>query len=94
MKLRELRIKNNMSQSELGKKLGVSGQTILNWENGIFEPKINQLIKLADIFDISIDYLVERKNEEKLANEILIELSNISYEKVFEFLKDNIKSKK
>lgn len=61
MKLKELRIKNKLTQNELGKIIGVSGQTILNWENDIFEPSIVNLIKLANFFNVSIDYLVDRK---------------------------------
>ena len=61
MRLRELRISKNLSQCELAKIIGVSGQTILNWENGIYEPKINQLIALADYFNVTVDYLIERK---------------------------------
>ena len=38
MRLKELRISKKLSQSELAKIIGVSGQTILNWENGIYEP--------------------------------------------------------
>ena len=60
MKLKELRIKNKLTQNELGKIIGVSGQTILNWENDIFEPSIVNLIKLANFFNVSIDYLVDR----------------------------------
>lgn len=62
MRLRELRIKNGLTQNEIASKLGVSGQTILNWENKIYEPKISQLIELADLFGVSVDYLVERKS--------------------------------
>lgn len=43
MRLRELRVKSGFTQNEIGTKLGVSGQTILNWGNGIYQPKINQL---------------------------------------------------
>ena len=55
MRLRELRNKSGLTQNEIANKLGVSGQTILNWENGIYEPKINQLIELADLFDVTVD---------------------------------------
>ncbi len=63
MKLKELRLKQGLTQNELGKTIGVSGQTILNWENGIYEPKINQLISLADFFNVSVDELVERPKQ-------------------------------
>ena len=70
MRLRELRNKNGFTQNDIASKLKVSGQTILNWENGIYEPKINQLIELADLFNVSVDYLIERKNNEKKINDI------------------------
>ena len=74
MKLRELRISNNISQAELGKILNVTGQTILNWENGIFEPKISQLILLAEYFNVTIDYLVEKPT----GNDVVVDLSGLN----------------
>lgn len=87
MRLRELRIKSGFTQNEIATKLGVSGQTILNWENGIYEPKINQLIQLADLFNVSIDYLVERKGSEKRINDICKELEAIPKEEFIEFVR-------
>ncbi|MBQ7995382.1 MAG: helix-turn-helix transcriptional regulator [Bacilli bacterium] len=60
MRLRELRIMNEMTQTDVGKAVGTSPQTILNWENGIHEPDIEHLIALADLFNVTIDYLVGR----------------------------------
>lgn len=72
MILKELRIRQGMTQKQLAKLMHVSSQTILNWESGIYEPKIKQLIALADIFHVSIDYLVERETKisciEKIKN--------------------------
>lgn len=93
MRLRELRNKNGLTQNEIAGRLGVSGQTILNWENGIYEPKINQLIKLADLFNISIDYLVERKTGPDKVDEFCKELEKISKEEVIEFIRHVLKSK-
>lgn len=87
MRLRELRNKSGLTQNEIATKLGVSGQTILNWENGIYEPKINQLIQLADLFNVSVDYLVERKGNEKRIDEICKELETISKEDFIEFVR-------
>ena len=56
----------NISQSELGQLIGVSGQTILNWENNIFEPKIEHLIKLADYFNVSVDEILGRTINEPI----------------------------
>ncbi len=93
MKLRELRTRSGLTQNEIATKLGVSGQTILNWENGIYEPKINQLIQLADLFNVSVDYLIERKTGVDKIDEICKELEKISKEKIIEFVKNALKSK-
>ena len=91
MRLRELRNKSGFTQNEIANKLGVSSQTILNWENGIYEPKINQLIQLADMFNVSVDYLIGRKNNEIRADEICKELERIPREDFINFIKEEIK---
>lgn len=88
MRLRELRNKNGLTQNEIATKLSVSGQTILNWENGIYEPKICQLIQLADLFNVSVDYLIERKSNEKQIDNICKELETISKEEFIEFIRN------
>ncbi len=90
MKIKQLRIKNSISQKNLAKKMGVSSQTILNWENGIFEPRIDQLIQLADIFNVTIDYLVERKNKVTNASDIYNELSKLDFEKFLNWIKNEL----
>lgn len=87
MRLRELRTHSGLTQNELASKLNVTGQTILNWENGIYEPKINQLIQLADLFNVSVDYLIERKNSDKRVNDICKELEKIKKTDVINFIK-------
>ena len=91
MRLRELRNKSGFTQNEIANILGVSGQTILNWENGIYEPKINQLIQLADLFNVTVDYLIERKNNEKKVDEICRELERMPSEDFINFIKEEIK---
>ena len=93
MKLRELRNKSGLTQNEIAARLGVSGQTILNWENGIYEPKINQLIQLADLFNVSVDYLIERKNTDKNVDDICNELDKISKEEFISFIKKTLINK-
>ena len=87
MRLRELRNQSGLTQNEIANKLGVSGQTILNWENGIYEPKINQLIQLADLFDVSVDYLIERKTSSKSIDAFCKELERIPKEDIIGFIK-------
>ncbi len=51
----------NITQEELSYKLGGSKNLVSNYENGISTPDIFTLIKLADIFDITLDELVGRE---------------------------------
>jgi len=53
---------NNLTQEQLGKILNVSRQTISKWENNRSFPDIENLIWLCDIYEISLDELVGRKN--------------------------------
>lgn len=57
-RIRFLRIKNNLTQKELSKKLGVSVVSISCWENGSKFPSLNALISLAKEFNVSTDYLL------------------------------------
>ncbi len=57
--IKNFRIKNNMTQEELAEKINVTRQAVSNWENGKTEPDIGTLTELAQIFDISIDELVD-----------------------------------
>ncbi len=59
-KIHELRNIKNWSQVQLAKKLSVSKQTISNWENNNIQPSIEMLVKLADLFSVSTDYLLCR----------------------------------
>ncbi|NME95380.1 helix-turn-helix transcriptional regulator [Clostridium cochlearium] len=62
-RLKELREEKELTQEELGKFLNVSRQTISGYEAGSIEPSIKNLIKLADIFNVSLDYLLGRTKE-------------------------------
>ncbi|MFQ9073654.1 MAG: DUF5680 domain-containing protein [Faecalibacillus faecis] len=53
------RKKNMLTQEELAYQLNVSRQTITKWEAGIIYPNVEYLIKLSNLFDVSIDYLVK-----------------------------------
>lgn len=61
MKLKELREINKISQHKLSQKLGINVMTYNGWENEKTEPNIKNLIKLADYYQVSLDYLVGRK---------------------------------
>ncbi|MCA6438026.1 MAG: helix-turn-helix transcriptional regulator [Bacteroidetes bacterium] len=57
-----LRKKKELSQAELGKKIGTSGDIIGRYERDIMSPSIEVIIKIADVLEVSIDYLVGSTN--------------------------------
>lgn len=62
-KIIELRKKENLTQEKLAEKIGISRQTLFNWENNSTSPDINQAKKISEIFKISLDDLLDIKTE-------------------------------
>ncbi len=60
--LKDLREKNNMTQKELAKILYVTDSTISHYEQGINVPTTEMVIKLAKLFDVTTDYLLNNCN--------------------------------
>ena len=54
----ELRMSFGWTQVQLAQKLGVTKQTVSNWENDNIQPSIDMLVKLSKIFNVSTDYLL------------------------------------
>lgn len=63
VKVKELRIKSGYkSQQSFADFFGVAQSTVGSWESGSREPDFNTLLKLADLFGVSTDYLLGRQN--------------------------------
>lgn len=60
MKLKELRVLNQKTQLEVAKNINITQFTYSNYETGKTEPTIEVLIKLADYYNVTLDYLVGR----------------------------------
>ena len=60
--LQSLREENNLTKAQLAEKLNVSVRLISYWENGQRECDFDMLIKIADLFSVSIDFLLGRKD--------------------------------
>lgn len=60
MRIKELRKARRISQLKMALDLNTCQNTISRYETGEREPGIAELIKIADYFDVSIDYLVGR----------------------------------
>lgn len=64
-RLKELRTKNRLNQTELATTFSVKQNTISNWENGSTEIDNQTLAKLADYFNVSVDYLLGREEKKE-----------------------------
>jgi len=66
MRLKEIRKSKGISQLKLALDLNTNQNTISRYETGEREPGIAELIKLADYFNVSLDYLLERTDNPKM----------------------------
>lgn len=64
-KLKEYRARLGMNQSELGKRSGVSRQTISLIERGDYSPSVTLALKLAHIFKVSVEDIFSYTEEQK-----------------------------
>lgn len=64
--LKELRREHNMTQEELGEKIGVTNKTISRWETGNYMPPVENLKLLSELYQVSINEILsgERLNQE------------------------------
>ena len=62
--LKSLRKKNQYTQEEIAEKINVSRQSVAKWENGESNPDIESCIKLANLYNIKLDDLVNHSEEE------------------------------
>ena len=58
-KIKELRLKNKMTQKDLAEQLYVTAQAVSRWENGEVEPSLNTITQIAKIFNVPTDELLE-----------------------------------
>ncbi len=63
-RLKALRVKKNLSQKALGKMLNLSDKTISAYEKGRNTPDFDTLVKIANIFAVSVDYLIGASDSE------------------------------
>jgi len=71
IRIKNLRRAKELNQVQLAKKLGVKKQSISNWENDNIMPSIDTLIRIADFFHVSTDYLLGRDVQEPDAPQML-----------------------
>ena len=57
-RIKELRKEKNFSQNQLARRIGVSQKAVDYWELGTNEPKASYIVKLAELFEVSADFLL------------------------------------
>lgn len=62
-RLRELREEKGVSMIELARAIGVSDAAVCKWENGLAEPKLSYVLRLAEYFDCTVDYISGNDDE-------------------------------
>lgn len=66
MRLKALRKQKKISQLKLALELNTNQNTISRYETGEREPGLKELVKIADYFNVSVDYLLERTENPKI----------------------------
>lgn len=64
-RIQKLRKYNNHSQEQLAEALGISRQAISKWESNQGQPEISNIIKLAEVYNITTDYILLGKEDLK-----------------------------
>lgn len=63
LKIKELREDKNWQQKDVAQRVNRTAACVSSWETGKTEPSIEDVLRLADIFEVSCDYLLGRTNE-------------------------------
>lgn len=72
--IKKERLKREWTQEDLSKKLHISRQSISKWESGTALPTTEQIIKLSNIFDLSLDILI--KGDYDMENKVIKDSKN------------------
>ena len=62
-KLKELRIENGLTQKQLADVLETTDDSIYSWERGRSQPSLEMLRSIADYFEVTVDFLLEKTDK-------------------------------
>ena len=82
-RIKDARLQKNITQEDLAEHLGVTRQTISSWETGKSYPDIISVIKMSDIFDISLDKML--KEDKQLVNNMQKQMDTVKSNKSIVF---------
>lgn len=75
-RIKQLRTSNNMTQTDLAKKLNITRSSVNAWEMGISIPSTTYIVELSQLFKVSTDYLLG------LSNNITLDVSMLNNREV------------
>ncbi len=64
-RLKQARIKCGLTQGELAKALGIGKTTLIDYEKGVSEPRVSTILKISEICNVSLNWLLTGKEETK-----------------------------
>ena len=73
-RIRYLRDKTGLTQTDLSNKLGISRSAVNSWEMSLTSPSLINLVEMSKIFKVSLDYLVSASDK------LLVDISELSTE--------------
>jgi transcriptional regulator with XRE-family HTH domain len=91
-RIKELRIENNLTQEELGEKFNLGKSTISNYENNNRLLDIEILIKYAEYFNVSVDYIACTSNSKLPESSKFKLLSNKNISELFKVFSERVKN--
>ena len=103
-RLKDLRKQAELTQVDVAEKLGISQPAYASWERGVKKPTQENLVKIAQILDVSVDYLVgnsEEKSDELDNIELLFRMNskglseeekNVFKKELIEFMEERKKA--
>lgn len=95
-RLKELRKEKGFTQKELAELVGFSYQNLQKYEKGIAKPLNKNLIKISDIFDVSVSYLLGETDVRKASSiyEMYEQLTELRKKRVYDFTSSQLKEQK
>ncbi len=88
-KLMQLRKKSGWSQEELAEQMGITRQSVSKWESAQSIPDLEKIIRLSELFGVSLDYLLKDELEEEenlMLSEEAVPIKRVSMEEANKFL--------
>lgn len=82
-KIYELRTRQNMSQGKLSEILDVSRQSVSKWENNVAVPDLDKIIKLSEVFGVTVDELVKGEPHLEISEKPVQVTSSFPARKIF-----------